>query len=728
MAAEHGAIGCIIYSDPHEDGYFRGDTYPKGGYRPESGAQRGSVADMPLYPGDPLTPDVGATADAQRLPLEQGADADQDPGAADLLRGRAAAAAASSAVRWRRPSGAARCRSPITSGPGPAKVHLQLAFDWGLKPIRDVIARPCRQRAARRVGAARQPPRRLGQRRHRPGQRSGGPARRGQGRSAQLAAAGWRPRRTIVYAAWDGEEPGLLGSTEWAEAHAEELPQKAVAYINTDSNSRGLLRRPAARTPWSRSSTRWPATSPTRRPAPAVADAPARPADGSTAAPRTRRALETEGRLRIDALGSGSDYTPFLQHLGIASLNLGFGGEGEYGQYHSIYDSIDHFERFMDPDFAYGVAMAKVGGRVILRLADADSLPFDPAAAATTYARYGDEIEDARGDDAQGDRGGGRPHRRRRATGSPPIRSIPGRRARAPPTGAVTSTWRRSRTRSPQLQPQHRRLRGGAGGGPGGAAACRRHQQALEPILYGSERALTREEGLPGRPWFRHFVYAPGFYTGYGVKTLPAVREAIEQREWDAVEPRVVATAEALRAFARQIDAATGAVQRASSRSASGKRQDAGGEPGSAATTVGPARRSLAPGSRSPQGSAPTHTVPPAAATRVRPMARRRSSGPGDRAAPPRPTRGAVASTAEQRLTSTVSPAASRRPHVSGVAAGVTSTCERSPSSAAATAAPRAVALQTPAPILPHQVLPQAGKETTAARKRPLSIQAAITA
>ncbi len=359
VAAEHGAIGCLIYSDPRDDGYFAGDAYPKGGYRSATGAQRGSVADMPLYPGDPLTPGVGADGDAKRLSVKDAPTITKIPvlpisygDARPLLEALAGPVAPEG---WR---GAL----PITYhlGPGPAKVRLSVAFDWKRVPARDVIAV---------LRGAEQPDQWVIRGNHHDAWVNGA-TDPSSGMAAVLAEAkalsalvtqGWKPRRTIVFAAWDGEEPGLLGSTEWVEEHARELGAKAVAYVNSDSNSRGYLDMSGSHS--------------LQRLMNEVARDVSDPVKGTSVAERLRgrallgsddndrrRALARE-EIRLDALGSGSDYTPFLQHLGIASLNVGFGGEGDYGQYHSIYDSFDHYVRFMDPDFAYGVALAKVGGR-----------------------------------------------------------------------------------------------------------------------------------------------------------------------------------------------------------------------------------------------------------------------------------------------------------------------------------------------------------------------------
>ncbi len=551
VAAERGALACLIYSDPADDGYLAGEEYPKGGYRPADGVQRGSVADMPLYPGDPLTPGIGATADAKRLPREQAPTLTRIPvlpiSWADAKPLLAALAGPVAPQPW-------RGGLPITYrlGPGPAKVRVQLAFDWKLVPALNVIAvmkgaeRPDEWvlRGNHRdawVNGAADPV-------------SGAVALMGEARAiGELAKAGFRPRRTLVYALWDGEEQGLLGSVEWAEHHAAELQAKAVAYVNTDSNSRGALGMGGSHS--------------LQRLMNEIAGDVRDPKHGVPVAERLRafdlvgadpaerqRALD-RAELPLEALGSGSDYTPFLQHLGIAALNLGFGGEGHYGQYHSVYDSFDHYVRFMDPDFAYGVALAQVAGRATLRLAQAELLPFRGQALADTVAGYVDEVEALA-------------TRMRRDTAA---------RNRAIAAGAFAVAAPPDETRvAPKPRPEvpHfnfaplrnavERLRGAARAwdeaaarGTGAAPAARAKADAL---LIRLERALTRDEGLPGRPWFRHHVYAPGFYTGYGVKTLPGVREAIEERRDDAVEREVVRAAEVLVACAARLEEAARAL------------------------------------------------------------------------------------------------------------------------------------------------------------------------
>jgi N-acetylated-alpha-linked acidic dipeptidase len=556
VAAERGAIGCLIYSDPRDDGYFQGDVYPKGPWRNEQGAQRGSVADMPLYPGDPLTPGVGATKDAKRLPVRQAPTLTKIPvlpiSYADALPLLRALAGPMAPDAWR-----GALPIPYHLGPGPTTVHLKLEFNWDLKPAYDVIARLRGSELPDQwiirgnhhdawVNGADDPT-------------SGMVALMEEARGvAELVKTGWRPRRTIVFAAWDAEEPGLLGSTEWAEAHAAELGKKAVAYLNTDSNERGFLGMGGSHT--------------LEKFLNQVARDVADPQTGVSVWQRERARRLTTGRgearreireaadLRIYALGSGSDYTPFLQHLGIASMNLGYGGEGGGGSYHSIYDSFDHYTRFADPGLAYGVTLAQTTGRVVLRLANADYLPFAFTPFADTVARYQTEVTELvsrmRRETEEGNRLVGEGLLKLAADPKlayvvpekkPPVPFL----NFAPLENAVAKVKQSARNYDKAL-----------------AAATRDEkslpeakQRALDAILMNAERALTRDEGLPRRSWFKHHVYAPGFYTGYGVKTLPGVREAIEQRNWTEADEQIRIVAAVLERFAVEIDRATAAVQ-----------------------------------------------------------------------------------------------------------------------------------------------------------------------
>ena len=547
VAAEHGAIGCLIYSDPRDDGYYRGDVYPAGPYRMDRGIQRGSVLDMPLFPGDPLTPNVGATADAERLDRSEATTLTTIPvlpiSYADARPLLEALDGPLAPLAW-------RGGLPITYhiGPGPGVVELELAFNWDLAPVYDVIAtlegseRPD-QLVIRGnhhdawVNGARDPI-------------SGLVALMAEARAiGELVRTGWRPKRTLIFAAWDAEEPGLLGSTEWAELHADRLRRQAVAYINTDGNSRGFLGMSGSHTleRFINEIARDVIDPQTDVSVSARLEARRRVAD---VAPPSR----TNGDHPIGALGSGSDYTPFLQHLGIASLNLGYSGESGGGSYHSIYDSFDHYIRFGDPTFAYGVTLARTTGRALLRLADADVLPFEFESFSETVTRYVDEIvtlldemwtQTERTNRLIADDGyvlAQDPT----TTYVPPTAEDPVPHLNfAPPQNVLTRLEASARAYGDALNPE------------AVAQLSVADQRALDQMLIRTERLLTREDGLPCRPWFTHHIYAPGFYTGYGVKTIPGVREAIEQRDWPLTTTQIALAADTLGRFAAQVDRAT---------------------------------------------------------------------------------------------------------------------------------------------------------------------------
>ena len=546
VAAEKGAVGCIIYSDPKNDGFYQGDVYPKGAWRSENGVQRGSVMDMPLHPGDPLTKGVGATKGAKRLAVKDAPTLTKIPvlpisysDALPLLRNLDGAIVPES---WR---GAL----PVTYhfGGNTPTVRLKLAFNWDIKPIYNVIAT---------MRGSERPDQWIIRGNHRDAWVNGAAdpisglvAMMEEARNiGNLAKTGWKPKRTIVYAAWDGEEEGLLGSTEWVEQHADELRMKAAVYINTDSNGRGFLDIGGSHT--------------LEKFVNGVARDIADPQTKLTVWQRTRAnqivngpvasRKETTERpdLRISALGSGSDYTPFLQHLGIASLNIGFGGENGGGSYHSIYDSFDHYTRFGDPGFAYGIALAKVCGHATLRLVNAETLPFEFMNFSDTVEQYVSEVirltETMRGDTV---------------IFNQLITSGMLRDVQDPTTVFIEPKIQVSvpnLTFSP-LQNALSRLKESARKYQSASLSSRSSpatQSALDAILYKTERALLTNNGLPRRDWFRHLIYAPGFYTGYGVKTLPGIREALEQRNWQEVVEQIEITSKAIENVAVEIEKA----------------------------------------------------------------------------------------------------------------------------------------------------------------------------
>lgn len=548
VAAEHGAVGCIIFSDPREDGYFQGDTYPRGGWRSDRSAQRGSVADMPLHPGDPLTPGVGATRDAKRLAVSEARTLTRIPvlpiASADALPLLQELGGPMAPEAWR-----GSLPVPYHLGPGPARVRLKVEFDWSLHPVRNVIAV---------LRGAEQPDQWIVRGNHHDAWVNGATdpvsglvAMMAEAKAVgELAREGRRPSRTLVYAAWDGEEPGLLGSTEWAEAHADELRAKAAAYVNSDSNARGFLGAGGSHS--------------LERLVGQVARDVEDPAHKVSVGQRLRarrivQARDDDARrdawdrldLRIAALGSGSDYTPFLQHLGIASLNVSYDGEDDYGQYHSIYDSIDHYRRFQDEGFAYGLVQARTTGRIVLRLANAAVLPFEFTNVAETIGRYVKEVAKLADDErAKAEETG------RRARERIDVLAADARFpfvAPAPEPGVPHLNLAPLRNAAGALERAAREYERVA---PRAAALDTGRRAALDAILLRAERSFTRAEGLPRRPWYRHLIYAPGWYTGYGVKTLPAVREAIEQKRFDELEPAVRDAAAAIEAYAAEVERA----------------------------------------------------------------------------------------------------------------------------------------------------------------------------
>ena len=553
VAAEHGAVGCLIYSDPHEDGFVQGETYPAGAYRPPDGVQRGSVADMPFYPGDPLTPGVGATKDAKRLKIEDAPTITKIPvlpiSYADAQPLLAALTGRVVPEGWRGGLG-------ITYhlGSGPAKVHLKVKSNWEIKPLYDVIGR---------IQGATFPDEWVIRGNHHDGwvngaedPISGQVALMEEARAlGELVKSGWKPKRTIIYCAWDGEEPGLLGSTEWAEQHYDELRAHAVAYINSDSNSRGYLEVEGSHTlekfsndiareifdPETKFSV-WK-----RQQLHEIANA-------KTA--EQREEIRKRADLRIPALGSGSDYTAFLQHDGVASLNIGFGGEDDGGIYHSIYDDFYWYTHFSDTDFVYGRALAQTGGTAIMRLADADLLPFEFENFADTVQTYLKELKtlSQKMQDDISERNREIEDGVFKATNDPKrplvpplVEAVPPHLNFAPMENATEALSRSAAAYRKALEQANAN---------GGAVLASASLAEVNKMLIESERKLTNAAGLPNRPWFKHQLYAPGFYTGYGVKTAPAVREAIELKKWKQADEAIVVVARVLQDEAALISSA----------------------------------------------------------------------------------------------------------------------------------------------------------------------------
>jgi N-acetylated-alpha-linked acidic dipeptidase len=566
LAQQHGAVGCLIYSDPKEDGYAQGDVYPQGGWRPAQGVQRGSVADMQQYPGDPLTPGVGSTPDAKRLAIKDAKTILKIPvlpisyaDATPLLQALTGPVAPPS---W-------RGSLPLTYhvGPSVAKVHLTVLSDWTQKPIYDVIAV---------LKGSTAPDQWIVRGNHHDGwvfgawdPLAGNVALLAEAKAiGALVKQGWRPDRTLVYASWDAEEPGLMGSTEWAETHAKELQEKAVLYINSDTNGRGFLDAGGSHS--------------VQHLINQVADGVTDPEMHVSVRERMRAHLMVDGNdkdakpevkdmaklaaeggdVPIQALGSGSDYSAFLEHLGIASIDLGFSGEDDNGGiYHSLYDSYDHYIRFGDPSFEYGVTLAKVAGHIALRTANANVLPLRFGDFSDTLDRYVVElhklVDDTRKDTQQ-------QHQlldqHAFALSMDPTRPVapPERDSDVPAIDlAPLDKAAKQLKQSAQAYAAAYNARAAAG-----FHMPANQQLRVNELMGRMEQALSDPDGLPERPWFKHMIYAPGMLTGYGVKTVPGVREAIEARRWAEVNQYSVATAKVLDRYRTQLDQLTALLKK----------------------------------------------------------------------------------------------------------------------------------------------------------------------
>ncbi|MBC7849950.1 MAG: M28 family peptidase [Chitinophagaceae bacterium] len=545
VAQENGAIGCIIYSDPAEDGYVQGDVYPTGAFKNKYGVQRGSVLDMPVYPGDPLTPGYGHTADAKTLERDQATNLLKIPvipigygDAEPLLRSLTGPVV---------PDGWAG-GLPMTYhvGPSSATVHLKLSFNWDIKPLYNVVAKLKGTELPDEwvirgnhhdawVNGASDPV-------------SGMASLMEEARAiSELVKQGWKPKRTLVYCGWDGEEPGLLGSTEWVEHNAKELEQKAVVYINSDGNGRGFFGAAGSHaleqfvTEVARDVTD-PQTQISildRGRARAMTTAT------TTAAKKTLLARKT---YPLAALGAGSDYSPFFQHLGIPSLNIGFGGESSGGEYHSIYDSYDHYKRFKDPKFEYGVALSMAAGRSTMRISNSDILPFDYRALQKTIAGYVTEVvalldqtRESTTIDNQLIKEG------RYTQAADPLEKY------IPPTAKEEVPFLNFSSLQNSLSDLEKSAQS-LSEFISNPALTPADKATLNKKLYQAEQQLLLADGLPRRGWYRHSIYAPGYYTGYGVKTLPGIREAIEQRNWKEAQDQIEKAAQAIKTFSTYLN------------------------------------------------------------------------------------------------------------------------------------------------------------------------------
>jgi len=552
VAAEHGAVGCLIYSDPKDDGYFSGDVFPKGPMRPDQGVQRGSLLDFASsYPGDPLTPDRG-DPNAPRMTVSDAPSITKIPtlpisyGDAQPLL--AALSGPLAPEEWR-----GALPIPYHVGPGAAKVHLVVQSNWDIKEVNDIIAR---------IPGSTEPDEWVVRGNHHDGwvngaedPISGQMTLLEEARSfGELLKQGWKPKRTIIYCAWDGEEPMLLGSTAWAETHGRELQEHAAIYINTDGNDRGYLAMEGSHSlehlmnevarsvedPESKLS---------------VFERDRLAAITKAKSDEERKELRQRPDLRMGALGSGSDYTTFIDHLGIASLNLAYEGEDDEGIYHSIYDDFYWYTHFSDTNFVYGVALSQTVGTAVMRMADADILPYQFTGLADTMQKYTKDLKKLLQDKQD------EAHERelelkegayhaafdpRKPTVAPPPEDIPPHLNFAPLENALEVLSKSADHYQTALNKA----------GASGFSGTDQQMASLNQKLLQSERRLTDPAGLPRRAWYKHMIYAPGVYTGYAPKTMPGIREAIELRHWQEADTEIQRVAQVLENEAALIDSA----------------------------------------------------------------------------------------------------------------------------------------------------------------------------
>jgi len=541
VAWERGAVGCLIYSEPQDDGYSQDRTFPDGPMRPKDGVQRGSVMDFPhSYPGDPLTPGVGATEGAKRLDIKDAKNIAPIPtlpisyGDAQPLLAALTGPVAPEA--W-------RGSLPITYhvGPGAAKAHLALTFDWKIRPVYDVIAKMAGSSEGDEwvvrgnhhdawVNGAEDPV-------------SGQMVLLEEARAlGELKKQGWTPKRTIIYAAWDGEEPMLLGSTEWAETHATELQQHAVAYVNTDANGRGFLMAEGAHsleammnsvardvqdpesgvTVWKRAQAKQ------------IADAKDAEA---------RATIRSRVDMQLAPLGSGTDYTAFQHHLGVPSLNLGYGGEDDGGIYHSIYDDFYWYTHFSDTDFVYGKALAQTVGLTVMRLADADVLPYRFTNLADATHDYLKEVQELLKQKQEQVKEQNREVEDGvfAAVNDPQRPKVTPKPEAVPPYINFAPLQNAADALAKSGEHYNKALAAALKGSPDAAKVA-----ALNAKLLTAERLLLNDGGLPTRPYYKHMLYAPGLYTGYSPKTVSGIRESIELKDYKLAESEVPRVAKAV--------------------------------------------------------------------------------------------------------------------------------------------------------------------------------------
>jgi N-acetylated-alpha-linked acidic dipeptidase len=560
LAQDHGAVGCIIYSDPAKDGYSVDATYPSGPMRPPHGVQRGSVADMPLYPGDPLTPGVGATRNAKRLKISEATTILKIP---VLPISYADAQVLLEALGGRVVPSDWRGALPITYrvGPGAALVHLAVKSDWSIKPIYDVIAV---------MKGSTYPDQWVVRGNHHDGWVFGASDPL-SGQVALLAEAqaigglksqGWQPSRTLVYTSWDAEEPMLVGSTEWVETHSSEVQKKTLLYVNSDTNGRGFLE--------VRGSQDFQHLM--NQVAAEVTDPEMRVSIGERLRARMRvDALEPDAKdqdkaaakvaadpsrdFPIEGVGSGSDFSPFLDHLGVPVLDVSFGDEGDTaGVYHSRYDTFEHHSRFVDPGFVYDALLAQTVGRLVLRTSE-EKLPAQRAGAfAEAMSDDLDQVKKLADDEREAAEMQAKMlHDRVFQLADDPTKTsgLPIALGRVPHVefaaldDAIDRLKREAKEYDDALAKNGATLSG---------ARLARLQAAMLDI----DQLLAPKGGLPGRPWYRNLIYAPGRFTGYEAKTLPGVREGIEDRRWADADRYAKLTADVIDAYCDRLVKAEG--------------------------------------------------------------------------------------------------------------------------------------------------------------------------
>jgi N-acetylated-alpha-linked acidic dipeptidase len=530
LAEEHKAAALLIYSDPADDGFFAGDPYPRGPWRPASGIQRGSILYTSKYPGDPLTPGVAATADAKRL---SPADAKSLPHIPVLpINARDAAVILSHMGGQNVPHGW-QGTLPFTYhlGPGEAVVHLKLQMDYQQRNIYDVIARIHGEddnswvlfgnhHDAWVFGAV-DP---------NSGTASMLEAARALGR---LARDGWKPKRTIIFCEWDAEEFGLIGSTEWVEAHQAELQQKALTYVNTDVGVAGP-EFGASAVPSLKEFVREVTQSVSdpgagRSVFDVWKERLAKQAVNPTGVARSEPKATGDDPVPLGALGAGSDFCPFLDHAGIPAVDMGFGGP--YGVYHSLYDDFYWMKHFGDPSFAYHAAMGRIIGTMALRLSNADVMPFDYSAYAREISGMVTELQ-----------------KRATEVGTATAGNNAGKGA-APSVDMNPAVDAAAQLTASAQRAQQALNALGSAGMDAGQLAKVNHELAV------IEQDFLAAQGLAGRPWYRHQIYAPGSYTGYESVVIPGVREPLDRKDYAGAQAAAAELAESLRRAATQLDA-----------------------------------------------------------------------------------------------------------------------------------------------------------------------------